>query len=161
MRAFVCIARVCAVQMLRLFIKDFGLQRMPFIVVHFVQNLHVQDGRDNGSESDHRKSNKLCARRLVKRVRQDGRRTHEVNNAAGQPAARAASPPVDGRGSAGIRTIQLDPRLSESLLVSRSPAPVVHPRAGVIDVEEGGRGDRVEALVHDPDVQTGKSRSLL
>lgn len=65
MQAFVCIGRVCTVQMGDAFIKDFGLQRMPFVVIHFVQNLHVQDGRDNGSESDHRKGNKL--RKTVRR----------------------------------------------------------------------------------------------
>ena len=40
-------------------------------------------------------------------------------------------------------------------------ASLVSPRASVVDVEEGRRRDGVEAVIHDPEVQTRECRCLL
>lgn len=46
--------------MCNLFVEDADFQRVPLVVVHFVEDFHVKDGRDNGSEADHRKGDQLC-----------------------------------------------------------------------------------------------------
>lgn len=59
--AFVSIGHIRSMNVTdQLFIKDFSLQWMPFVIIHFVQDLHVEDGRDNGSEPYDGEGDKLA-----------------------------------------------------------------------------------------------------
>ena len=40
-------------------IENACLERMPLVVVHLMEDLHVQDSREDGSESNDRQSHEL------------------------------------------------------------------------------------------------------
>lgn len=59
---------------------------MPLVIVKSMENFHVQDGRNNGSKSDHRKCDKLFWKQEEQGVTSDlidmKIRTHHINNKA-------------------------------------------------------------------------------